>query len=313
MATLAPVIRQRFFDANGNPLAGGKVFTYEAGTSTPLPTYTDQSGTVENTNPVILDSSGEADIWIGLGPYKFVVKTASDIVVTTVDDIRPFDDATILDSSITTPKINDLAVTTAKIADGSVTNVKLAANAVETAKILDANVTTSKIANLAVTNAKIADGAITQAKRAALGQQISTQLSGVAAEWASTFGGGSVNETVSGLSVTITTTGRPVFITLISNESNADVGTVQLQSSTTSASVSGTIHFRRAGNIICSMPVAMVPNTGSTNAKSMRCPPGCFNYIDVVAAGTYTYTVGVTTAASNQFNINYVRLAAYEL
>lgn len=86
MADLLPVIRQRFFDANGNPLAGGKLFSYIAGTSTPKVTYLDFAGT-PNTNPVILDANGEANVRITTGYYKFVLKDANDVVLDTVDQV----------------------------------------------------------------------------------------------------------------------------------------------------------------------------------------------------------------------------------
>jgi hypothetical protein len=53
VADLAPEIRKRFFDLNGNPLSGGKLYTYEAGTLLPKVTYTDSSESSTNTNPVI--------------------------------------------------------------------------------------------------------------------------------------------------------------------------------------------------------------------------------------------------------------------
>lgn len=84
---LAPLARQRFFDANGDPLAGGKLYTYEAGTTTPKATYTDRSGTTANTNPIILDANGECDIWIASGFYKFVLKDSSDVTQWTKDQI----------------------------------------------------------------------------------------------------------------------------------------------------------------------------------------------------------------------------------
>ena len=87
MTTLTPTPKQQFFDANGNPLAGGKVYTYAAGTTSPLVTYTDSGGTSVNTNPVILDSRGEAGIWLGVASYKFKLTTATDVEIWTVDSI----------------------------------------------------------------------------------------------------------------------------------------------------------------------------------------------------------------------------------
>ena len=78
-----------FFDSDGNPLAGGKVYTYTAGTTTPKASFTDQGGGTPNTNPVILDSAGRADIWIE-GSYKIVVKDSLDDTIKTVDNITSF-------------------------------------------------------------------------------------------------------------------------------------------------------------------------------------------------------------------------------
>lgn len=84
----------QFFDSNGNPLAGGKVFTYLAGTLTPRPTYTTQAGTTPNSNPVILDSAGRASIWLDdSAAYKFTVTTSADVPVRTEDNIQPFNTA----------------------------------------------------------------------------------------------------------------------------------------------------------------------------------------------------------------------------
>jgi hypothetical protein len=87
MTTLTPTPKQQFLDANGNPLSGGKVYTYAAGTTTPLVTYTDESGTTPNTNPVILDSRGEAGIWLGVASYKLKLTTSTDVEIWTVDNI----------------------------------------------------------------------------------------------------------------------------------------------------------------------------------------------------------------------------------
>jgi len=85
--TLSPPPKLQFFDSNGNPLSGGLLYSYTAGTSTPLATYNDASGTTYNTNPVILDSRGEADVWLGAASYKFKLATAANVELWTVDNI----------------------------------------------------------------------------------------------------------------------------------------------------------------------------------------------------------------------------------
>jgi hypothetical protein len=86
-AFLSSVPKLQFFDANGDPLAGGKLYTYAAGTTTPLATYTDSTGTTPNTNPIILDSRGEANVWLTAVAYKFELKTSADALIWTVDNI----------------------------------------------------------------------------------------------------------------------------------------------------------------------------------------------------------------------------------
>lgn len=85
MATLIPAAQQ-WFDNNGDPLALGKIYFYEAGTTTPKDTYTTQAGDTENANPVILNSAGRADIW-GTGSYKIAIYTSADVLVKTLDDV----------------------------------------------------------------------------------------------------------------------------------------------------------------------------------------------------------------------------------
>jgi hypothetical protein len=83
---------QQFFDDNGVPLAGGLIYTYQAGSSTPLATYTTNGGTIANSNPIVLDASGRtpAEIWLFTGfSYKFVLKNADDVLIQTLDNIYP--------------------------------------------------------------------------------------------------------------------------------------------------------------------------------------------------------------------------------
>jgi len=81
---------QQFFDNNGQPLNGGLVYTYQAGSTTPLASYTNINGNVANTNPIVLDSSGRTptDVWLTYGYfYKFVVKTSAAVTIGTYDNI----------------------------------------------------------------------------------------------------------------------------------------------------------------------------------------------------------------------------------
>jgi len=80
----------QFFDDNGNPLSGGLLYTYEAGTTTPLATYTDSNGNVANANPIVLDAAGRVPYQVWLNPaysYKFILKTSLLLTVWTEDNV----------------------------------------------------------------------------------------------------------------------------------------------------------------------------------------------------------------------------------
>jgi len=81
----------QFFDNNGVPLAGGLIYTYEAGTTTPQATYTTSAGTIAHTNPIVLDSAGRVpggELWLVMGSnYKFVLQTSAAVTIATYDNI----------------------------------------------------------------------------------------------------------------------------------------------------------------------------------------------------------------------------------
>jgi hypothetical protein len=88
----------QFFDGAGAPLAGGKIFTYTAGTTTPEATYTSISGATAHTNPIVLDSEGRvpAEIWLTESvSYKFVLETAASVQIGTYDDLSGINDLTV--------------------------------------------------------------------------------------------------------------------------------------------------------------------------------------------------------------------------
>lgn len=87
---LASAPKFQAWDASGNPLSGGLVYTYASGaSSTPLATYTDATGGTANANPVVLDSSGTANIWFTPGVlYRIVLKnSAATTTYYTVDSV----------------------------------------------------------------------------------------------------------------------------------------------------------------------------------------------------------------------------------
>ena len=81
----------QFFTSNGTPLAGGLIYTYAAGTTTPQATYTSSAGTIAQANPIVLDSAGRVsagEVWLSAGvSYKFVVKDSTGITIGTYDNI----------------------------------------------------------------------------------------------------------------------------------------------------------------------------------------------------------------------------------
>ena len=112
MTVLSPPPKAQFLDADGNPLVGGRVYTYAAGTTTPLATYTTSAGTVANTNPVILNARGEADIWYTTGvSYKVVLKDSADATIWTVDNIA-------VSGSLATQNSNAVNITGGTIGSG---------------------------------------------------------------------------------------------------------------------------------------------------------------------------------------------------
>ena len=80
----------QFLTTTGLPLSGGQIYTYQAGSSTPLTTYADNGGTVPNANPIILGVDGrpQTEIWLTQGfNYKFILTDSSNNLIQTYDNL----------------------------------------------------------------------------------------------------------------------------------------------------------------------------------------------------------------------------------
>ena len=80
----------QFLTTTGLPLNGGLIYTYQAGSSTPLATYTDVNGTTANTNPIVLGTDGrpQNEIWLTYGyNYKFVLKDSGGVTIQSYDNL----------------------------------------------------------------------------------------------------------------------------------------------------------------------------------------------------------------------------------
>jgi hypothetical protein len=96
----------QLFNDIGDPLAGGKIYSYQAGTTINAATYTTIAGNVAHSNPIILDSAGRVpaggEIWLTDNQsYKFVVTTSDDVLVGTYDNIDGINDVDAADIPFT--------------------------------------------------------------------------------------------------------------------------------------------------------------------------------------------------------------------
>lgn len=109
-AYLSPILQQSQFDDNGNFLAGGLIWSYAAGTTTPQAVYTDSTAATAWPNPITLDARGESggEIWLAAGSsYKFVLESAPEYGQTHGEQISVFDEVTGVNDTVTIPSTNN--------------------------------------------------------------------------------------------------------------------------------------------------------------------------------------------------------------
>ncbi len=178
--------------------------------------------------------------------------------------------------------------------------------------ILNANITDRRVGigptpgDGTVTTAKLVAGAVTRPKLAALGQQVSASSAGFTTV-STTF------VDVTNLSVTLTTTGRPVVVALLSDGAGtpAYVGA----GITSVAGPNDNAQFkalRGATEIAQFQLLLQVPSI--TSAVELWAPPPGIMAVDVVAAGTYTYKLQAKAGNANvTAKVSLCVLAAWEL
>jgi hypothetical protein len=125
----------QFFDDNGNPLSGGKLYTYDAGTTTPKTTWTTSAETTPNANPVVLDSAGRATVFLN-GSYRFDLKTSADVLIRSTDNVTSF---AALTSNIPNSQLAVMAANTIKGNNNGGTSVPIDLTVNQSATMLVAN------------------------------------------------------------------------------------------------------------------------------------------------------------------------------
>lgn len=219
--------------------------------------------------------------------------------------------ATLGASSVTTAAIASKAVTATQLANDPTDDTQ---RAVGSDHIKTSAVITSKIADSNVTTAKIADANVTQAKLQARATGTTVAAGGVAISASSgnffTTSGSWTDAT--NLSVTLTTTGRPVMVCIISDGSGNPSALTSFQNPASNLTVS---YFRilRGATEIYRTNITVDVSGNTPLQYEIDVPPSSIMTIDPVSAGTYTYKVQVEGLLGSETFVAYAKLVAFEL
>lgn len=220
----------------------------------------------------------------------------------------------LVNASVTNAKMAADSVDTTQIVNDAVNRDKIAANVAGTGlaqnvngslEITTSGVATAMIADSAVTTAKINDGAVTQAKRVALGQQTSSAS-------ASTNTTSTTYIDIPNLTLSITTTGRPVFVGFMTDPAASfDVG-LSIGTTAPGSDLEANFKILRDATKVTECKITTGPNPSGSSFIAI--PPGAVWTIDTPSAGTYTYKAQYQRVGSNgTINCDGIKLVAYEL
>ncbi len=152
---LSPIsLLVQLFSNIGIPLAGGFVYTYQAGTTTNQVTYTDSTGTTANQNPIPLSAAGRLQsaggapvaCWVAQGvSHKMVIEDANSNFILALDNLTAINDPTTLLALLAT-------VSTSSILGGA----DIVANAVRSYDVLS-SVRAAQVPSLAAGQTLVID------------------------------------------------------------------------------------------------------------------------------------------------------------
>lgn len=201
--------------------------------------------------------------------------------------------------SVPSAAIKSGAVTSDKLGSGSVTGAKLNASAAD-GSTLEVASGSMRLKDSGVDTSKVADGAITQAKRAALPYALSSSCGAVTVV---------SDANITNLSVTLTTTGRPVRLELVSDGGPTGAGFYGQYASAANALMYDVL-FKRDGSTVAQLGYAVSDYT--SGLITAIATPSMFGHTDIPAAGSHTYTVAVHIISADTVNANRIKLLAYE-
>lgn len=216
---LMPMPRLQFSDASGIPLAGGFLFSYAAGTTTPLATYQDSLGAAANTNPIVLDSAGEAVIFLAAAAYKIVLQDLNGVVQWTQDNVSAVSQAELAAAS----SFSSLTVSGAVSVGGAETVA-----GVLTAASLAITGTAAVAGNLTAVSAAVSGnasvgGTLTPATLAVTGNETvagTLGVTGLASLASLNVGGVPINTLITSLIPAVTAVAGTLLITNVATSGN---------------------------------------------------------------------------------------------
>jgi len=289
MIELINILAVGVTDDDGEILENGTATFYEAGSTDLLTAYQDFELTDPHPNPATLDEAGRLIAYID-GKFKLVISNSSGTVIRTIDNLGTDDSeisiavggSTLAGSGLEVEEDGQLAVSVDDV------TIEVGSSGLQ---VKDTSIDTQHIAT----------GGVTKAKQAAVTIQTSSSDSGTFTTSSTSF------VDVTNLSISITTTGRPVLLMLAATTSSY----LRVANTSGDTGVAEMKFVRDSTDVINSSFQIQV---NSAAAVDLRIPASSLMHIDQPGAGTYTYKVQArVTSASYVFGANDVNLMAVEL